>query len=962
MAIVPGDTLKSYFLIGHVPTPSNYVDLIDTLIAGGGEPPLHNHDTLYVKLDTDDVIIATHTFSPSVPTPPFILGANAQSQLVTGLYADKLDKQVIAGDGLTGGGYLTADRTLSVVAGDGLTVGANDVSLTRPGTLSIISVNDSAGNHTHEVTTSYNPGANEFILSTSTSGYLQLVRLGLGVAPEYLLHSQGITEQLRLAYDATHYASFIVNSSGNLSITPTLDFTIGAGGILYLQPTGDIVVDPTGNEILPAVNYDISIGSPEKKFLSLWAAELNVETLVARDVIATIGGQILVAPTTQLVLDMDSTDTLMVVKHNNLTLNNTARLESCMQVEFIRIDGIDLIGISVLYNYFIIAGDVGSLYPNGSLFYIAGTGTVNDTTWTVDHTLLAGSDTRLYTVEDIVNSTYAGGHLVWRAPSIAGPVTYPVVTRNLESDPGGPEDWYAGDTVVDTSWGFINLYSIHGVKEDTDYGPTIVGNVRNSLTFNDWIEHWAIGNLNGLYGYSNDTYGSALGKYSTTTSYLTAESTNGIRIMRGATVLAKWDIAGNILIGQAAASQNNVYISAGAISIRNNTTDRIEMTAAGVLTLNDTAGTAMVTLSSSGTILVGQQAASQNNVYISAGAISIRNNTTERIGITAAGVLTVKDTGGNAVLTFDSATGAVINKLLTMPGASSAISIGATPPTGSGSGTGIWIDRTGMYGLNTNVLQAKFEATSGAITAAAGGVVLNSNGVSIRADGTGTSDQYHIKFYDASWGSIVSEIYHYDGMAIKQLTIASTVDLSISGSTIWFLSTYPVTMDNDLLIEQGLYVGNSAGTPTAGRITVDRTDTGTNNAFCTYLTNHITSGTPTTGFGTYMLFRADGSAGANQNQGAIFAQWYDAGAATGSLSLRPYNGANTGKVVEVTHDGSALRLAFFGVAPYIRDAGWTITNRTSDRTMNCDATTVAELADVLGTLIQVLINFGLLNT
>lgn len=41
--------------------------------------------------------------------------------------------QVIAGDGLTGGGDLSADVTLNVVAGSGITVGANDVSLTASG-------------------------------------------------------------------------------------------------------------------------------------------------------------------------------------------------------------------------------------------------------------------------------------------------------------------------------------------------------------------------------------------------------------------------------------------------------------------------------------------------------------------------------------------------------------------------------------------------------------------------------------------------------------------------------------------------------------------------------------------------------------------------------------------------------------------------------------------------------------
>jgi hypothetical protein len=68
----------------------------------------------------------------------------------------------------------------------------------------------------------------------------------------------------------------------------------------------------------------------------------------------------------------------------------------------------------------------------------------------------------------------------------------------------------------------------------------------------------------------------------------------------------------------------------------------------------------------------------------------------------------------------------------TMSGASSAIAIGTTPPTSASAGTGIWIDRTGMYGLAANVVQAKFDAATGAITAGAGNTILNSSGVFIK--------------------------------------------------------------------------------------------------------------------------------------------------------------------------------------------------------------------------------------
>jgi|TARA_R110000751_G_scaffold114715_1_gene214094 hypothetical protein len=41
--------------------------------------------------------------------------------------------------------------------------------------------------------------------------------------------------------------------------------------------------------------------------------------------------------------------------------------------------------------------------------------------------------------------------------------------------------------------------------------------------------------------------------------------------------------------------------------------------------------------------------------------------------------------------------------------------------------------------------------------------------------------------------------------------------------------------------------------------------------------------------------------------------------------------------------------------------GWTITNDTIDRALDCDSTSVAEVADVLGTLIKDLVQRGLLS-
>jgi hypothetical protein len=241
-------------------------------------------------------------------------------------------------------------------------------------------------------------------------------------------------------------------SIGNSTITDI------SGGNMTLAPAGDLITNPTGNDILPIQNYDINIGLPQLKYLSLSVGELIAETLVAQDVMATIGGRVLVGPTTLLTSDLSAGGVIITVKHNNLVSGDIVYLQSSPggvpQVEFMQI----------------VSGAGGS----------------------------------------------------------AGSYTYSVL-RSI--DPTAANQWYAGDAVFNTRQtgnGFIDLYSTRGVKSDTEVGPTVVGNVRLSSTYNDWSPRWAIGNLNGLYGYSGSAYGAAFGVPSS--SRITIDSTNGVII------------------------------------------------------------------------------------------------------------------------------------------------------------------------------------------------------------------------------------------------------------------------------------------------------------------------------------------------------------------------------------------------------------------------------------------------
>jgi hypothetical protein len=370
------------------------------------------------------------------------------------------------------------------------------------------------------------------------------------------------------------------------------------------------------------------------------------------------------------------------------------------------------------------------------------------------------------------------------------------ITRNL--DGSGANDWFAGDAVLNTGTtgdGYIDIYSDHSIRGATQYGPSIVGNIRTGTTYSNLIEGWAVGNLNGLYGYGVDIYGAAFGKYVNSSSFLTIDPTNGIRMIYknnlGANLtVAQWDISGHLTIGEVGASKDNVYISAGALAIR--------------------------------------------------------NNTTERIGLTAAGILTIKDSGGDAVFTFDASAGAEFTKPLTLAstgGIYQGTGTFASPTTGlkiyNSSGVGM------IAGYNGGTVQW-YGNTDGKLYAGAGSVVMNGNGIEITVpdstlptvsgsykfyhDSTLFADFYGIHNTSGSFHAAGIEMPLFNGInrALKLDCVADashTANITLTaifGSTwasIDLSATGTTTLNNsDLRLSNGLYVGTTVTTPEPGRI------------------------------------------------------------------------------------------------------------------------------------------------
>lgn len=132
------------------------------------------------------------------------------------------------------------------------------------------------------------------------------------------------------------------NSSGGLQLASlTTPLINTASGDITLNPAGNIILDSNGTGTLPGGTIVEDLGYYNRKWRTLYAAELYVETLVAQNVMATIGGRIIVAPTTTLIADATNVATTIDVKHNFLTTNDYIILQTApggiAQTEVMRI-------------------------------------------------------------------------------------------------------------------------------------------------------------------------------------------------------------------------------------------------------------------------------------------------------------------------------------------------------------------------------------------------------------------------------------------------------------------------------------------------------------------------------------------------------------------------------------------------------------------------------------------------
>lgn len=170
----------------------------------------------------------------------------------------------LAGDGLASSGV-----ALNVGAGNGLTVSANSIALTTPGALSVSTANNASGSHTHAITSSSDPGAAASILASDATGKLTL---------PLMVASTSVTTPT------------ITAPSGN-------SLTVGSPVDVILDPTSDLVRMGSGASIQASSYASQTTGwrvtdAGEADFRYLFVDEMHAKSFIADLEQALAGGQI----------------------------------------------------------------------------------------------------------------------------------------------------------------------------------------------------------------------------------------------------------------------------------------------------------------------------------------------------------------------------------------------------------------------------------------------------------------------------------------------------------------------------------------------------------------------------------------------------------------------------------------------------------------------------------------------
>lgn len=242
--------------------------------------------------------------------------------------------------------------------------------------------------------------------------------------------------------------------------------------------------------------------------------------------------------------------------------------------------------------------------------------------------------------------------------------------------------------------------------------------------------------------------------------------------------------------------------------------------------------------------------------------------------------------------------------------------------------------------------------------------------------------------YNSYAASFTYSIYNGGGAITSYASgVNATVNLNNSGNAVngeVYGADFVVTNYNNASV-QSLVGGqfrvlNGGGTSstlqkmTGGLFTVAVEDSTATDVYGGRFGITIDTGTVTSAFGAFINSTTLGSGSLTYNYGLYID---NVSAGTNKYAIYTNAGLNRfGDNVEIADaknmifgtttgtkigTGTTQKIGFWNATPVVQDTGWTISNKSSDKVLDCDATSLNELADVVGTLIDQLKSYGILG-
>lgn len=304
----------------------------------GGDVGIGNTAPAY-KLDISGTMRATGTIyaGNDIEMTGKLLAANGSVTLPsiaaladtdTGIYWPTADSVAVSAGGTQRATFGAAGVTVT-----GALAGSSTAAFT--GAVTTPTINTASGN------LSIAPAGG----TTAISGSLSVTGLLSGTS--WSINASGIAAMLEVTASSAVYTPTVSSGSGNLTLSPaggtvnvvgaltgnsTAAFTTSVSSPLYTAASGDVTVSAPGGSLylngaatlglriagseaavvnserlMPAGSGLKDLGDYNRRWRTVHAEELAVQTLVAQNVIATIGGDLIVTPTTKLIADILST-------------------------------------------------------------------------------------------------------------------------------------------------------------------------------------------------------------------------------------------------------------------------------------------------------------------------------------------------------------------------------------------------------------------------------------------------------------------------------------------------------------------------------------------------------------------------------------------------------------------------------------------------------------------------------